>query len=476
MAFVLNSVTKASSSSAKRRFCSKPERNASLVVTSWLGRSVGSARPNSLEPLGVSPVTRASGVRLRSLTCVQASEVAMRARSIRDLGDGELRGKRVFLRSDLNVPLDGKRITDDTRVRASVPTIKYLMDKGAKVIVVSHLGRPKGGFEDKYSLAPVAARLSELLGKPVRMAKDCIGDTVASEVSAMSPGDVLLLENVRFYPEEEKNDPEFARKLAANADLYVNDAFGTAHRAHASTEGVTAFLKPAVAGFLLEKELDYLSNAIDNPKRPFAAIVGGSKVSSKIGVLEKLLQKCDSIIIGGGMVFTFLRARGLNTGSSLVEEDKIELARSIEEQARKRGIELMLPVDVVIADKFDNEANTKVVPVEAIPDGWMGLDNGPETTKMIQEKLRTMKTVLWNGPLGVFEMPNFAKGTFAIADTLAEITQNGCITIVGGGDSVAAMEQSGKADKVSHISTGGGAALELIEGRVLPGVAALQKV
>ncbi|KAF6004326.1 hypothetical protein F1559_000106 [Cyanidiococcus yangmingshanensis] len=349
LAFVLNSVTRASTSSAKGRACSKPLGNASFATSSWLGGSVGSGRPSSLEQRRlrprVLPVAPTTGSRARSLVCVQASEVTMRARSIRDLQDGEIRGKRVFVRSDLNVPLDGKRITDDTRVRASVPTIKYLMEKGAKVIVASHLGRPKGGFEDKYSLAPVASRLSELLGKPVRMAKDCIGDAVASEVAAMSPGDVLLLENVRFYPEEEKNDPEFARKLAANADLYVNDAFGTAHRAHASTAGVTEFLKPAVAGFLLEKELDYLSNAIENPKRPFAAIVGGSKVSSKIGVLEKLLQKCDTIVIGGGMVFTFLRARGLKTGSSLVEEDKIELARNIEEQARKRGIELLLPVD-----------------------------------------------------------------------------------------------------------------------------------
>ena len=452
--------TATASSGARRRVVTAPG--------AFVGRPL--SRAVDVPELHAAAASRALVTEMNSATTATG-----RAKSIADLSDADLRGKRVLVRSDLNVPLDGKRITDDTRVRASVPTIKYLVDKGAKVLVSSHLGRPKGGFEDKYSLAPVAERLGQLLGKPVRMASDCVGDAVASEVSRLNPGDVLLLENVRFYPEEEKNDDGFAQRLAAHADLYVNDAFGTAHRAHASTAGVTKYLKPAVAGFLLEKELDYLAGAIDNPKRPFAAIVGGSKVSTKIGVLDKLMEKCDTIIIGGGMVFTFLRAQGLSTGSSLVEEDKVELARTVENQARQRGVQLMLPTDVIVADKFDNEAQTKVVPVSAIPDGWMGLDVGPESTSMIVDKLRGMATVLWNGPMGVFEMPNFAKGTFAVADTLAEITKNGCITIVGGGDSVAAMEQSGKADQVSHISTGGGAALELIEGRVLPGVAALDR-
>merc|ERR1719218_457912 len=347
----------------------------------------------------------------------------------------------VLVRCDLNVPLDGKTITDDTRIRASVPTVKYLMDNGAKVLLSSHLGRPKDGPEAKFSLGPVAPRLSELLGCDVNMAPDCIGDAVKEVVDSMGEGEVTLLENTRFYKEEEKNVPEFAEKLAANADLFVNDAFGTAHRAHGSTEGVTNYLSPSVAGFLLQKELDYLDGAVSEPKRPFAAIVGGSKVSSKIGVIESLMEKVDKIVIGGGMVFTFLKARGLETGSSLVEEDQLELAKKL----------------------------------ESIPDGWMGLDNGPEATKMIQEKLGDCGTVIWNGPMGVFEFEAFAKGTFDIADTLAELTGKGCVTIIGGGDSVAAVEKAGLADKMSHISTGGGASLELLEGKVLPGVAALKE-
>lgn len=305
------------------------------------------------------------------------------------------------------------------------------------------------------------------------MAPDCIGDHVASIVASMANGDVTLLENVRFYKEETANDPQFATALAANADLFVNDAFGTAHRAHGSTAGVTAHLKPSVAGFLLEKELAYLAGTVSNPARPFAAIVGGSKVSSKIGVIESLLDKCDKLIIGGGMVFTFLKARGLNVGSSLVEEDKLELARELEKIAAQKGVELILPTDVILADAFSADANTQVASVDAIPDGWMGLDQGESSTKMIQDALSTCKTVIWNGPMGVFEMDKFAKGTFAIADTLAELTANGCITIIGGGDSVAAVEKAGLADKMSHISTGGGASLELLEGKVLPGVAAL---
>jgi len=396
-------------------------------------------------------------------------------KSVGDLSDAELKGKKVLVRCDLNVPLDGKTITDDTRIRASVPTVKHLMEKGAKVMLSSHLGRPKNGPEDKFSLAPCAARLTELLGKECVMAPDCIGDDVKSLVDKMEEGDVMLLENVRFYPEEEKNDPDFAKKLAANADLYVNDAFGTAHRAHGSTEGVTKFLSPSVSGFLLQKELDYLQGAIADPKKPFAAIVGGSKVSSKIGVIESLLETCDKLVIGGGMVFTFLKARGLNTGSSLVEEDKLELAKELEVKAAEKGVKIILPTDVVVADAFAPDANSKTVKVEEIEDGWMGLDNGAESTKMIQEELSECKTVVWNGPMGVFEFDKFAAGTFAIADTLAEITPGGAITIVGGGDSVAAVEKAGLAEKMSHISTGGGASLELLEGKVLPGVAALDE-
>lgn len=406
-------------------------------------------------------------------TVRMATAAAATKKSVKDLSAADLAGKRVLVRCDLNVPLDGKTITDDTRIRASVPTIKYLMDAGAKVLLSSHLGRPKDGPEDKFSLAPVAVRLSELLGKDVTMAPDCIGDGVASIVSGMSNGDVTLLENVRFYKEETKNDPDFASKLAANADLFVNDAFGTAHRAHGSTAGVTAHLKPSVAGFLLEKELEYLSGTVSNPARPFAAIVGGSKVSSKIGVIDSLLEKVDKLIIGGGMVFTFLKARGLNVGSSLVEDDKLELAKELEASAKAKGVSIILPTDVVLADNFSADANTQVASVDAIPDGWMGLDQGEASTKMIQDELKECKTVIWNGPMGVFEMEPFAKGTFAIAETLADLTASGCITIIGGGDSVAAVEKAGLAEKMSHISTGGGASLELLEGKVLPGVAAL---
>merc|ERR1712127_501801 len=310
-------------------------------------------------------------------------------------------------------------------------------------------------------------------GQEVKMAPDCVGDKVKGMVDGMKDGDVILLENVRFYSEETANDAGFAEKLAANADLYVNDAFGTAHRAHSSTAGVTEFLKPSVSGFLLQKELDYLDGAVSNPKRPFAAIVGGSKVSSKIGVIESLMAKCDKLVIGGGMVFTFLKAKGLNTGSSLVEEDKVELATTLMKKAKDKGVNFILPTDVVLADKFAADANTKVAKVEDIPDGWMGLDNGPGSTKMIQKELEECKTIIWNGPMGVFEMEKFAAGTNDVAKTLAECTGKGAITIIGGGDSVAAVEKAGLAEKMSHISTGGGASLELLEGLVLPGVAAL---
>lgn len=421
----------------------------------------------------VAPTRRVAAPVVPVATVRMATATTATKKSVKDLTSADLAGKRVLVRCDLNVPLDGKTITDDTRIRASIPTIKYLIDAGAKVLLSSHLGRPKDGPEDKFSLGPVAVRLSELLGKNVTMAPDCIGDKVASIVSGMSNGDVTLLENVRFYKEETKNDPDFAAKLAANADMFVNDAFGTAHRAHGSTAGVTAHLRPSVAGLLLEKELEYLSGTVSNPARPFAAIVGGSKVSSKIGVIESLLEKVDKLIIGGGMVFTFLKARGYNVGSSLVEDDKLELAKELEKIAEKKGVAIILPTDVVLADKFSADANTQVTSVKEIPDGWMGLDQGEASTKLIQDQLKDCKTVIWNGPMGVFEMEKFAKGTFAIADTLAELTAGGCITIIGGGDSVAAVEKAGLAEKMSHISTGGGASLELLEGKVLPGVAAL---
>ncbi|CAM9724344.1 unnamed protein product [Chrysoparadoxa australica] len=401
------------------------------------------------------------------------SALSMAKKSVGDLSEAELKGKKVLVRVDVNVPLDGKTITDDTRVRAAVPTIQYLMSKGAKVALSSHLGRPKDGPEDKFSLAPVAIRLTELLGTDVKMAPDCKGPEVNAMVDSMADGDVILLENVRFYKEETKNVPEFAKALAEPFDMFVNDAFGTAHRAHGSTEGVTNYLSPSVAGFLLQKELDYLQGAVAEPARPFAAIVGGSKVSSKIGVIESMLDKVDKLVIGGGMVFTFLKARGLAVGSSLVEEDQLELAKKLEGIAKEKGVEFILPSDVVVADAFSPDANTQVVPATAIPDGWMGLDNGPEATKEIQDALKSCKTVIWNGPMGVFEYEKFAKGTFAVADTLAEITSSGVCTIIGGGDSVAAVEKAGLADKMSHISTGGGASLELLEGKVLPGVAAL---
>jgi len=394
-------------------------------------------------------------------------------KSVEDLSDDELKGKKVLIRCDLNVPLDGKTITDDTRIRASVPTIKYLMEKGATVAACSHLGRPKDGPEDKFSLAPCAERLGELLGKEVKLAPDCIGDEVGKIVSEAGEGDVILLENTRFYKEETKNEEGFVEKLAAPFDMFVNDAFGTAHRAHASTEGVTKFLKPAVSGFLLAKELEYLDGAISNGEKPMAAIVGGSKVSSKITVLEALLDKCEKVIIGGGMVFTFLKAKGLPVGTSLVEDDYVETAKEVLAKAEKLGKEIILPLDIVVADAFSADANSKTVPVYEIPEGWMGLDNGPGTTAAQKVALSECKTVIMNGPMGVFEIEKFAAGTFGIVDILADISKDGAITIIGGGDSVAACEQSGRAGEMSHISTGGGASLELLEGKVLPGVAAL---
>jgi len=400
-------------------------------------------------------------------------------KSVSSLTAADLQDKRVLVRNDFNVPLDDAgNITDDTRIRAALPTINYLMKNGAKVILSSHFGRPKGDdfasrATDKFRLTPVAKRLSELLEQDVIKPADCVGDEVASVVAAMQPGQVILLENVRFHPEEEKNAPEFAKQLASVADLYVNDAFGTAHRAHASTEGVTQYLQPSVAGFLIEKELQYLQSAIDNPQRPLAAIIGGSKVSSKITVIESLLEKVDKLLIGGGMIFTFYKARGLSVGKSLVEDEFVELAKTLEAKAKEKGVELLLPTDVVVADNFAADANAQTVSVEAIPDGWMGLDIGPDSVKVFQDALKQCKSVVWNGPMGVFEFDKFAGGTEAIARTLADLTKTGTTTIIGGGDSVAAVEKVGVADQMSHISTGGGASLELLEGKTLPGIAAL---
>jgi len=398
----------------------------------------------------------------------------MTKKCISDLNSEDLIGKRVLVRCDLNVPLDKEQnITDDTRIKASIPTISFLVEHKCIVAVCSHLGRPKNGPEEKYSLKPCASRLGELLGKEIILAPDCIGDEVASLVATAKEGDVILLENTRFYKGESKNDPEFAKKLAAPFDMYVNDAFGSAHRAHASTEGVTHSLSPSVSGFLLAKELEYLEGAMENGARPMAAIVGGSKVSSKIEVLNALLDKCDKVIIGGGMVFTFLKAKGLNVGTSLVEDEFLDTAKAVMEKADRLKKQLILPSDIVIADAFDPNANTQIVSADAIPDGWMGLDNGPKSTDEQMAALSDCMTIIMNGPMGVFEFDKFSKGTYDLIKALAYRTKAGAVTIIGGGDSVSACEKSGYASEMSHISTGGGASLELLEGKILPGVAAL---
>lgn len=383
--------------------------------------------------------------------------------------DVEVGGKRVLCRVDFNVPLQDGEITDDRRIRAAIPTISYLVDRGAKVILCSHLGRPKGEAVDSLRLNPVAARLAELMDRPVTKVDDCIGDDVKTAVSKLADGDILLLENLRFHKQEEKNDPDFAKQLASVADLYVNDAFGAAHRAHASTEGVTKYL-PAVSGYLMKKELDYLGAAVSNPQRPFVAILGGAKVADKIPVIQNLLTKVDTLIIGGGMAYTFFKAKGFEIGKSLLDADGLELAKQAMSDAGSRGVKLLLPTDVVVAAEFNNDSPSRVVPVDQIPADMMGLDIGPDTRKSFAEAIASAKTVVWNGPMGVFEMPNFAHGTLAVAEAMAS---SGATTIVGGGDSAAAVEQMGYADKMSHVSTGGGASLEFLEGRELPGVAAL---
>jgi len=387
----------------------------------------------------------------------------------------DVRGKRVLVRVDFNVPMEEGKITDDMRISASLPTIRRIAGGGGKAILMSHLGRPKGAPRPEFSLRPAAVRLGELLKTPVSFAEDCVGPKARAAVAGMKDGDVLLLENLRFHAEEEANDAGFSKELASLGDVYVNDAFGTAHRAHASTEGVTHFLSPSVAGYLLLKELEYLGKAVGDPARPYVAIIGGAKISGKIDVIRNLLDRVDALLIGGGMMFTFYRAQGLNVGKSLVEEEKIPLAAEILAYAASKNVRFLLPVDCVIADRFENHANRRTVPVNGITPGWMGLDIGDETIKLYNTELNRAATVVWNGPMGVFEMESFAEGTVAIAKALAVRTAAGAVTIVGGGDSAAALNKLGFQNNVSHVSTGGGASLEFLEGKTLPGVAALSE-
>lgn len=391
----------------------------------------------------------------------------MDKKTIRDI---DVAGKKVIVRVDFNVPLKDGVITDETRIQAALPTIKYLLDQNAKVILCSHLGRPKGEFNPEYSLAPVAKRLQELLPNKVVFAKDVIGESADEAVKNMQNGEVVLLENLRFHKEETKNDPEFAKKLASYADIYVSDAFGTVHRAHASTAAIAQYL-PAVAGFLIEKELQFLGNALENPVRPFVAILGGAKIADKIGVIDNLFTKVDSLIIGGGMANTFIAAQGIDMKASLVDNDSIEIAKELLAKAKMKGVKILLPSDVIAADRFDNDAKTVMVPVENIPDGYMALDIGPSTRLIFAEEISKAKTIVWNGPMGVAEMSSFAGGTRAVAEAMAN--NEDAITIIGGGDSAAAVKALGYADKMTHISTGGGASLEFLEGKELPGVAAL---
>lgn len=392
----------------------------------------------------------------------------LRKQTIDDL---DLRGKRVIIRADFNVPLDDAlQITDDTRIRSTLPTINRAVDEGAKVILCSHLGRPKGGPDPRYSLAPVAKRLQRLLGKDVAFTQDCIGPTVEAAVAKMKPGDVLLLENLRFHPEEEKNDDGFARQLASLGDAYVNDAFGAAHRAHASIVGIPKYIKDAGSGYLLKKEVEYLEGAVADPMRPFVAILGGAKVSGKIGVIENLGKRVDKVIIGGGMAFTFIKAMGLEIGNSLVEDDMLDFASGVQEHAISRGVKFYLPVDCVVAASRELSAETKVVPVQEIPKGWYALDIGPASVKLFSEAVQNAKTILWNGPMGVFEIDAFSRGTLAMAHSVANAY---ALTVVGGGDTAHAVHRAGESESMSFISTGGGAALQLLEGKALPGLTAL---
>ena len=394
----------------------------------------------------------------------------MHKKTIRDI---DVKGKKVFVRVDFNVPMDEhQNITNDTRIRATIPTIRHLLDGGAAVILACHVGRPTEAREPKFSTKPIVARLSELLGHEVKWAPDCVGPEAEKAAAALKPGEVLLLENLRYHKEEKKNDPAFAKQLAALADIAVDDAFGVAHRAHASNVGITSYLE-TVAGFLMEKEINYIGKTLEAPKRPFVAIIGGAKVSDKIGVIENMIDKVDTIIIGGGMAHTFDASKGYPIGDSLCERDKIDLAKELLEKAEKKGVKVVLPVDVVIADKFAADANTKTVDVDKVPDGWQALDSGAKTSEEYVNALKGAKTVIWNGPMGVFEFDAFAKGTEAVARAVAQATKEGAVSIVGGGDSIAALKKTGLSEKISHISTGGGATLELLEGKVLPGIAAL---
>ena len=387
----------------------------------------------------------------------------MDKKTVRDI---QLKGKRVLMRVDFNVPMKDGAVTDDKRIRAALPTIQHVLEQGASLILMSHLGRPKGGPDPKFSLKAAADALAKLIDRPVKMAPDCVGPEVEALAKALKPGEVLMLENVRFHPEEEKNDPTFAQRLAALGEIYVNDAFGSAHRAHASTEGVAKYL-PAVSGFLMEQELEYLSRATDHPQHPYIAILGGAKISDKIAVIENLLKKCDRLIIGGGMANTFLAAKGFNMADSLVESDAVGTAREI---LAKAGNKLLLPVDAVVGDKFDAEAASQVVSVDQVPAGWRIMDIGPKSLEAFQAALKGAKLVVWNGPMGVFEFPKFAEGTFALAKFLGDL---GATTVIGGGDSASAVKKAGVAKKMTHVSTGGGASLEFLEGKTLPGVAAL---
>ena len=383
--------------------------------------------------------------------------------------DIDVSGKKVLVRCDFNVPMKDGKITDETRINGALPTIKYLLSKNAAVILCSHMGRPKGEFNPAFSLAPVAKRLSELLGQEVVLAADVIGEDAKAKAAALKPGEVMMIENVRFHKEEEKNDPAFAKELASMAEIYVNDAFGTAHRAHASTAGVADYL-PAVCGYLIQKEISVMGKALSDPARPFTAILGGAKVSDKIGVINNLIDKVDTLIIGGGMAYTFMRALGNTTGTSICEEDKLELASDLMKKARAKGVSFLIPVDNIVAREYKEDADFMRIYSDAIPDGWMGLDIGEKTRELFADAIKNAKTVVWNGPMGVFENPTLAAGTIAVAKALAD---SGATTIVGGGDSAAAVEQLGFADKITHISTGGGASLEFLEGKQLPGITCL---
>lgn len=389
------------------------------------------------------------------------------------LKDISLTEKTVLMRVDFNVPIINGEITDDNRIVQALPSINYVLDQGAKLVLCSHLGRPKGAFAAEFSLEPVAQHLSTLVSVKVHFAKDCIGEEAKEAIDSASHGEIVVLENVRFHNAETDNDPAFAQALAAHANVFVNDAFGSSHRAHASVSGVTEFLNPSVSGFLLEKEITYLNDSVNDPKRPFVAILGGAKVSDKIPVIQRLLTKVDTIIIGGGMAYTFLATKGYSVGNSLLEEDKIPMAKELMDQALANGVNLLLPIDLVIADDFNNNANRKVVDASGILDGWESLDIGPKTVELFSVVIVQAKTVLWNGPMGVFEMPNFAVGTQAVAKALVEATEHGATTIIGGGDSASAIKQAGLSDQVSHVSTGGGASLEYLEGKILPGVSHL---